>query len=85
MRAAACPSPYRGGAPGGHAAARTAATILSGSSSTSTLAPCSTVSAHSVDGRIVTHGTRYQYASFCSPPESVAMTRAWDAAEENAR
>ena len=47
--------------------------------------PTSTVSTHSVDGRIVTHGTRYQYASFWSPPESVATTRACDAADANAR
>ena len=30
-------------------------------------------------GLIVTQGTPYQYASFCSPPESVRMTRAWEA------
>jgi len=43
------------------------------------------VSTHSVEGRVVTHGTRYQYASFWRPPESVAMTRACEAAEANAR
>jgi hypothetical protein len=26
--------------------------------------------------RAVTHGTPYQYASFCRPPESVTITRA---------
>ena len=57
------PSPYSGGRSRGIAAASTAATIASGSSSTSTLAPCSTVSTHSVEGRSVA-GTPYQYASF---------------------
>ena len=85
MRAAACPSPYRGGAPGGHAAARTAATIRVGVVVDEHVGPVLDGVAHSVDGRIVTHGTRYQYASFCSPPESVAITRACDAAEANAR
>ena len=32
-----------------------------------------------VDGRAVTHGTPYQYASFCSPPESVTITPALSA------
>ena len=63
---------------------RTAVSIASGSASTSTFARCSTVSTHSVEGRIVTHGTRYQYASFWRPPESVVMTRAWEAADANA-
>ena len=84
-RAAAFPSPYSGGASGGKRAPRTASAIACGSSSTSTFAPTATVSTHSVDGRIVTHGTRYQYASFWSPPESVATTRACDAADANAR
>ena len=44
------------------------------------LAPALTVSTHSVFGRIVTHGTRNQYASFCSPPESV--TTAFGARDE---
>ena len=57
-------------------AAATAAASASGSSSTSMFAPASTVSTHSVEGRAVTHGTPYQYASFCSPPESVTSTRA---------
>ena len=64
------PAARRGSAP-----RATAATSASGSSSTSTLAPSSTVSTHSVEGRAVTQGTPYQYASFCSPPESVTITR----------
>ena len=60
-------------------AAATAATTASGSSSTRTFAPTRTVSTHSVDGRRVTQGTPYQYASFWSPPESVRITRACDA------
>ena len=31
----------------------------------------------------VTHGTPYQYASFCRPPESVTITRACDASAAN--
>ena len=42
-------------------------------------APSSTVSTHSVEGRAVTQGTPYQYASFCRPPESVTITRACEA------
>ena len=56
-----------------------------GSASTSTLAPSSTVSTHSVDGRAVTQGTPYQYASFCRPPESVTITRACDASAARSR
>ena len=52
-RRASAPSP-------GTSLPDTAATIASGSSSTSTLAPTATVSTHSVDGRRVTHGTPYQ-------------------------
>ena len=48
-------------------------------------APASTVSTHSVEGRIVTQGTPYQYASFCSPPESVAITAAWEASAAKSR
>ena len=59
--------------------------MASGASSTRVFAPASTVSTHSVDGRIVTHGTRNQYASFWRPPESVAITRACEAADANAR
>ena len=66
-------------------AALTAATIASGSSSTRTFAPTRTVSTHSVEGRIVTQGTPYQYASFCSPPESVRMTRACEASAASSR
>jgi len=63
----------------------TAATSRSGSSSTSTFAPSSTVSTHSVEGRAVTHGTPYQYASFWIPPESVTITRACDASAGKSR
>ena len=42
----------------------TAASIASGSSSTRMFAPTSTVAVHSVEGRRVTQGTPYQYASF---------------------
>src|SRR5581483_5083221 len=84
-RSDACPSPYSGGRSAGIRAFRTASTRASGSSSTSTFAPSSTVSTHSVDGRAVTHGTPYQYASFCSPPESVTITRACDASAAKSR
>jgi hypothetical protein len=60
----------------GHTALATAAAIASGSSSTRTFAFTATVSVHSVVSRSVTHGTPCQYASFCNPPESVAITRA---------
>src|SRR5581483_10190895 len=64
-RGAAAPSPYSAGRSSGMRASATAAARSSGSSSTRTFAPTSTVSTHSVDGRGVTHGTPYQYASFC--------------------
>src|SRR5581483_373974 len=73
-RSAAWPSPYRGGAAAGNRAAARAVGIASGSASV--FAPASTVSTHSVLGRTVTHGTRSQYASFCSPPESVTTALA---------
>jgi hypothetical protein len=38
--------------------------------------PECTVSTHSVWSRSVTQGTLSQYASFCSPPESVKIMRA---------
>src|SRR5260370_40209105 len=66
-------------------AAATAAASRSGSSSTRTFAPNSTVSFHSVDGRAVTHGTPYQYASFWIPPESVTITRACEASAAKSR
>ena len=49
------------------------------------LAPALTVSTHSVLGRIVTHGTRSQYASFCSPPESVTTRSRLATSESIAR
>ena len=45
----------------------------SGSAPTTRFQPASTVSTHSVSERSVTHGTPARYASFCTPPESVAI------------
>ena len=42
---------------------------------TSVFAPSATVSCHSVSVRIVTHRTPIQYASRCTPPESVIDDR----------
>ena len=81
----AFPSPYRGGRSSGIRAAATAAASRTGSSSTRTFAPSSTVSFHSVEGRAVTHGTPNQYASFWSPPESVTITRACEASAAMSR
>src|SRR6266542_2615582 len=85
MRPDAFPSPYRGGRSSGIRASRTASRSASGSSSTSVFAPTSTVSVHSVDGRSVTQGMPYQYASFCRPPESVRTTRACEASAAKSR
>ena len=55
-------------------------TSRSGSSSTSTFAPdLDGVRSTPVEGRAVTHGTpAASRPSFCRPPESVTITRAWD-------
>ena len=47
--------------------------------------PVSTVSTHSVVVRSVMQGTPYQYASFCTPPESVRTTRACEASAAKSR
>src|SRR5205823_3497798 len=85
MRRDACPSPYSSGRSAGIVADAMAAGMRCGSSSTRTFAPTTTVSTHSVEGRSVTQGTPYQYASFCRPPESVAITRARDARAAKSR
>src|SRR5262249_17225103 len=85
IRSDASPSPYSCGRLLGIRALSTASSIRTGSSSTRPLAPTSTVSTHSVDGRSVTQGTPYQYASFWSPPESVMITRACDASAAKSR
>lgn len=51
--------------------------MASRSAPTSTFQPSSTVSVYSVFSRRVTHGTPRRYASFCTPPESVRMRRAF--------
>ena len=60
IRRAACPSPYSSSRVAGISAVRTASASRSGSSSTRTFAPASTVSTHSVDGRAVTQGMPFQ-------------------------
>src|SRR5919201_2941603 len=85
MRSEAWPSPYSRGRGLGIRALEIASTIASGSSRTSRFAPASTVSVHSVVSRSVTHGTPCQYASFCKPPESVAMTLACEASAVKSR
>jgi hypothetical protein len=47
--------------------------------------PASTVSVHSVSLRRVMHGTPDRYASFWTPPESVAMACAWSSRATIAR
>src|SRR5260370_1321883 len=74
-RAAANPSPYRGGGEPLGANPCTASTILAESDPTRVFQPASTVSTHSVSSRMVTQGTPSQQASFCSPPESVRTIR----------
>jgi alanine racemase len=50
-----------------------AAASAAGSASTTRFQPASTVSTHSVSLRSVMHGTPDSYASFWTPPESVAI------------
>src|SRR5207237_1376572 len=73
---AAAPSPYSAGRESGGANECTASTIFTASEPTRRFQPASTVSTHSVSFRSVRQGAPSQYASFCSPPESVITSRA---------
>src|SRR6058998_3270499 len=74
--ASAAPTGYTtdGAHLGAARAARTAVQIRSVPAPASWFRPSARVSAHSVSSRSVTHGTCNQYASFCTPPESVRIT-----------